>query len=198
MTASIIVNVGIFSRKKHLIYLLVFLTYEYLLFFKQLLMPKKAAEGSNNRVLMYVKSILIPVVVGSLVGRIMSSFIDYEVLKSPFLAPPRMAFPIVWTILYLLMWCSYAILEDKKLLDKKLNILYYVQLGVNALWSIFFFICKWRLFSFLWIILLDILVIWMAIIMYKKYKTAWLLQLPYILWIFFASYLTLAFYLLNG
>ncbi|MBO4203406.1 tryptophan-rich sensory protein [bacterium] len=63
-------------------------------------------------------------------------------------------------------------LEDKKLLDKKLNILYYVQLGVNALWSIFFFICKWRLFSFLWIILLDILVIWMAIIMYKKYKTA--------------------------
>ena len=159
---------------------------------------KKKSDNSRNRIWIYVKSILIPVAVGSIVWWIMSSFIDYEVLKSPFLAPPSIAFPIVWTILYILMWVSYGILEDKKLLDKNLNILYYVQLWVNALWSIFFFVLKWRLFSFIWIILLDVLVIWMMIRMYKKNKTAWLLQIPYVLWISFATYLTLAFYLLNN
>ncbi len=159
---------------------------------------KKKSDNSKNRIWIYAKSILIPVAVGSIVWRIMSSFIDYEVLKSPFLAPPSIAFPIVWTILYILMWVSFGILEDKKLMDKNLNILYYVQLWVNALWSIFFFVLKWRLFSFIWIILLDILVIWMVIRMYKKNKTAGLLQIPYILWILFATYLTLAFYLLNN
>lgn len=159
---------------------------------------KKKSDNSKNRIWIYAKSILIPVAVGSIVWRIMSSFIDYEVLKSPFLAPPSIAFPIVWTILYILMWVSFGILEDKKLMDKNLNILYYVQLWVNALWSIFFFVFKWRLFSFIWIILLDILVIWMVIRMYKKNKTAGLLQIPYILWILFATYLTLAFYLLNN
>ena len=161
-------------------------------------MQKKNPKISKKRVWIYAKWILIPVLVGWIVGRIMSSFIDYEVLKSPFLAPPSTAFPIVWTILYILMWISYARLEDKNLLDKNLNILYYVQLWVNALWSIFFFVLKWRLFSFFWIILLDILVIWMVVKMYKKDKTAWLLQIPYILWILFASYLTFAFYLLNN
>lgn len=83
-------------------------------------------------------------------------------------------------------------------MDKNLNILYYVQLGVNALWSIFFFVLKWRLFAFLWILLLDVLVIWMVIKMYKKDKTAGLLQIPYTLWILFASYLNIAYYLLNS
>ena len=161
-------------------------------------MQNKSPKISKKRVWIYAKWILIPVLVGWIVGRIMSSFIDYEVLKSPFLAHPSIAFPIVWTILYILMWISYARLEDKNLLDKNLNILYYVQLWVNALWSIFFFVLKWRLFSFFWILLLDVLVIWMVIRMYKKDKTAWLLQIPYILWILFATYLTIAFYLLNN
>ncbi|MBR7036689.1 hypothetical protein IKI14_02205 [bacterium] len=36
----------------------------------------------------------------------------------------------------------------------------------------FFFVLKWRLFSFFWILLLDALVIWMVVKMYKKDKTA--------------------------
>lgn len=160
-------------------------------------MPKKL-NTSKSRIWTYAKAIIIPVAVWGIVWWIMSSSIDYEVLKSPFLAPPSITFPIVWTILYILMWVSYGILDDKKLMNKNLNILYYVQLGVNALWSIFFFVLKWRLFAFLWILLLDVLVIWMVIKMYKKDKTAWLLQIPYILWILFASYLNIAYYLLNS
>ena len=58
----------------------------------------------------YVKSILIPVFIGGIVGLIISGSIDYNSLQKPFLAPPSILFPIVWTILYILMGVSYGIL----------------------------------------------------------------------------------------
>lgn len=166
------------------------------------LQAKRTALKGNEKFWMYfycyLRSILIPVILWAIVWWIMSSFIDYEALKSPFLAPPSITFPIVWTILYVLMWVSHWILDSNNKMDKKMTVLYYSQLLVNALWSIFFFVLKWRLFSFIWIVLLDVLVIWMVIEMYKRKKIAGVLQIPYILWILFATYLTLAFYLLNG
>ena len=151
----------------------------------------------NNKIGIYIKSILLPVIVGGIVGLIISRFIDYNSLEKPFLAPPSIVFPIVWTILYILMGISYGRLKSKELTDEKTNIIYYVQLGINALWSIFFFVLKWRLFSFFWIILLDIAVILMIINFYKKDKVAGLLQIPYLLWSLFATYLNLGIYLLN-
>ena len=145
----------------------------------------------------YAKSILIPVIVGGIVGILISSFIDYNTLNKPFLSPPSMVFPIVWTIIYILMGISYGILDSKKMVDDNINLIYYFQLIVNALWSIFFFIFKWRFFSFLWIILLDILVISMIKQFYKKDKLAGWLQVPYIVWSLFASYLNLFIYILN-
>ena len=139
----------------------------------------------------YVKSILFPVLIGGIVGLIISKFIDYNSLEKPFLAPPSIAFPIVWTILYILMGTSYGILKSNSLTDNDINSIYYSQLFVNALWPIFFFVFKWRLFSFFWILLLVILVIFMIIKFYNKNKLAGLLQIPYLLWILFASYLNL-------
>ena len=150
-----------------------------------------------NKIGIYVKSILIPVIVGGVVGIIISGFIDYDIMQKPFLAPPSFLFPIVWTILYILMGVSYGILKSKGLTDEKTDLIYYLQLIVNALWSIFFFVFDWQLFSFLWIILLDILVVIMIYVFYSKDKLAGLLQIPYLLWILFASYLNLAIYLLN-
>lgn len=150
-----------------------------------------------EKIKIYAKSILIPVLIGGIVGLIISSAIDYNSLQKPFLAPPSIVFPIVWTILYILMGISYGILKSKSLTDKKIDLIYYIQLAVNAAWSIIFFLLKWRLFAFIWILLLDILVILMIIKFYKKDKTAGLLQIPYILWILFASYLNLAIYILN-
>lgn len=146
----------------------------------------------------YLRSILIPVILWFIIWWIISSYIDYDILKSPFLAPPSITFPIVWTILYILMGISHGILDYHGQMDKKTTVLYYSQLLVNALRSIFFFVLKWRLFSFIWIVLLDVLVIWMIIEMYKRNKTAGLLQVPYIVWTLFASYLTMGFYLLNN
>ena len=145
----------------------------------------------------YAKSILIPLIIGGIVGIIISNSIDYNSLQKPPLSPPSILFPIVWTILYILMGISYAILESKSLNTIQTKLIYYIQLFVNAMWSIFFFTLKWRLFSFVWIIFLDILVIIMIYNFYKKDKVSGLIQIPYLLWILFASYLNLGVYLLN-
>ena len=145
----------------------------------------------------YAKSILIPVIIGGIVGILVSNYIDYDSLIKPFLAPPSIVFPIMWTILYILMGISYGILKSKNLLNSEIKWIYYLQLFVNAMWSIIFFIWKWRFFAFLWIILLDVLVIILIIKFYQKNKISGLLQIPYLLWTLFASYLNLSIYLLN-
>lgn len=145
----------------------------------------------------FAKSILIPLLIGGIVGLIISNSIDYNSLEKPALAPPNILFPIMWTILYILMGVSYGILESKNLIDLKSKFIYYFQLFVNAMWSIIFFVLKWRLFAFLWIILLDILVVIMILDFYKKNRVAGLLQIPYLIWILFASYLNFSIYLLN-
>lgn len=145
----------------------------------------------------YLKAILIPLIVGGVVGFITSRFIDYNSLQQPPLAPPAILFPIVWTILYTLMGVSYGILDVNGLVDSSINTVYYLQLFVNALWSIFFFVFKWRFFAFLWIILLLVLVAIMIIRFYRKNKIAGLLQFPYLLWVAFATYLNFGVYLLN-
>ncbi len=151
----------------------------------------------NSKTKTYIKSILIPLIVGGVVGLIISKFMDYNSLERPFLAPPSILFPIAWTILYILMGISYGIIENNDLLDRKTNIIYYLQLIVNALWPIFFFVFKWRLFSFIWIILLAILIITMIVQFYNKNKVAGLINIPYLLWTLFASYLNIGIYILN-
>ncbi len=145
----------------------------------------------------YVKSILIPVIVGGVIGLIISSSIDYNSLEKPFLSPPSIAFPIVWTIIYILMGISYGILKSKRLTDSEIDWIYYIQLVVNCLWSIFFFVAKWRLFSIIWIILLLLLIVVMISKFYKKDKVSGILQIPYLLWVLFATYLNVAIYILN-
>ena len=138
--------------------------------------------------------ILIPVAIGGIVGFIINPYIDYNSLVKPPLSPPSIVFPIVWTILYVLMGISYYLLKNP---GKKEKIIYFVQLGVNALWSVFFFIGKFYLFSFIWIILLDVLVIFMIGIFYQNSKISGYLQIPYLIWILFATYLNLGIYVLN-
>lgn len=146
----------------------------------------------------YFESILIPLLVGGIVGFLISGSIDYNTLEKPPLSPPSILFPIMWTILYALMGVSYGILKSNSLIDSNINSIYYLQLFVNALWSIFFFILKWRFFAFVWILLLLALVIIMTIKFYNKNKIAGLIQIPYILWTAFATYLNLGIFLLNN
>ena len=150
-----------------------------------------------SKIKIYAKSILIPVIIGGIVGLFISSSIDYSGLEKPFLSPPSIAFPIVWTILYILMGISYGILESKSQADSSIKLIYYSQLFVNALWSILFFYLKWRFFAFLWLVFLIALILIMIKTFYNKNKVSGLIQIPYLLWTLFADYLNLSIYLLN-
>ena len=145
----------------------------------------------------WIKNILIPAILGGIVGLIVSQFMDYNTLEKPPLSPPGFIFGIVWTVLYVLMGISYGILDKKDLIDSKVKWSYYLQLAVNLIWPILFFVFKWRLFSSIWIILLDILVINMIVKFYQKHKLAAYLQIPYLIWTAFATYLNIGVYLLN-
>lgn len=141
--------------------------------------------------------LFFPLIVGGIVGFIISGNIDYTNLVKPPLAPPKILFPIIWSIIYLLMGISYFILNKK---ENKLELeskIYYFQLFVNALWSIIFFLLKWRFVAILWIILLDALVISMIVLFYKKVKLSGYLNLLYLMWVLFATYLTIGIYILN-
>ena len=138
--------------------------------------------------------LLLPIILGSLVGFIINSFIDYPVLNKPPFAPPKVLFPIIWSIIYLLMGISYYLYRKK---TNEYNYLYYIQLGVNLLWSIIFFVFKLRLLAVLWIILLDVLV-YLLIVKFKQTdKTLAYLNIPYLIWALYATYLTIGIYILN-
>ncbi len=137
--------------------------------------------------------IFFPLICGSLVGIIIAKFMDYETLVKPFLSPPGFIFPIVWSIIYLLLGISYFLIPNKKNINK----IYYISLFINLLWSIFFFVLKWRLFTCIWTILLLISVVYLLINFYKENKVSFYLNIPYLLWLIFATYLTFGVYLLN-
>ncbi len=146
----------------------------------------------------YAVSIAVPLLVGGLAGLFIWGRIDYDTLIKPPFSPPSVIFPIMWGILYVLMGVSYGILKNKMLADESIGRIYYVQLLVNFLWPLLFFALKLRLAALLCILALDILVAVMAVKFYIRDRTAGLLQLPYLLWVLFATYLNWGIYLLNG
>lgn len=148
------------------------------------------------------KKLIIITIVTFIVGSFFSFFTmnnmdTFKELNKP-INVPGIIFPIVWSILYLLMSISLYIVLEKDNKDKQKAIIsYIVQLIINSLWSLIFFGFEAYLFSFIWIILLLISVVVMIINFYKVNKTAAYLQIPYVLWIIFAGYLNLGIYLLN-
>lgn len=140
--------------------------------------------------------LFLPIILGSIIGFITKDYIDYNTLNKPPISPPSILFPIMWSIIYLLMGISYYIYR-KNNNHKITSIVYYLQLFVNLLWSIIFFVLKWRLISIIWIILLDIAVILTMYLFYKKEKISTYLNIPYLIWILFATYLTIGIYILN-
>ena len=154
-----------------------------------------AIRFNIEKIKMYALAIIIPLALGGIVGFITSGSMDYDMLRQPALSPPAILFPIVWTILYILMGVSFGLLMDKGVLDDNAKWIYYIQLFVNLVWPILFFTLKWRLLAFIWIIVLDFLVLTMVVKFYGKDKIAGLLQVPYLAWVLFATYLNLGVYL---
>lgn len=140
--------------------------------------------------------IFLPLIIGIIVGLISQPGIEYNTLTKPPLSPPGILFPILWTIIYLLMGISYFLIKKEKNTALE-SIVYYLQLFVNALWSIIFFNLEWYFFAIVWIILLDLLVAAMIYLFYKKNKISGYLNIVYAVWLIFATYLTIGIYILN-
>lgn len=155
-----------------------------------------------NKYKTYFVGILIPVAVGIVSSLLVQeNFLLYEELTRPPLSPPKYIFPIVWTILYILMGISSAriyLCETAERSDiKQALTLYGVQLVFNFLWPIAFFNFEALLFAFIWLMIMWVIIILMIIKFYTIDKTAAYLQIPYLLWTTFAAYLNFGFYLLN-
>lgn len=138
--------------------------------------------------------IFLPIILGSLIGLLTSNFTDYNALIKPPLAPPKILFPIIWSIIYLLMGIAYFIYKKN---NDETNYIYYIQLTVNLLWSIIFFVLKWKFISVIWIILVDILIILTMKTFKKTSKISYYLFIPYLIWCIFATYLTIGIFILN-
>ena len=141
--------------------------------------------------------ILLPIILGSITGLIISKSIDYTNLIKPPLSPPKILFPIMWSIIYILLGISYYLFKKETIQNNFTSKIYYTNLIVNLLWSIIFFLLKLRFLSILWIILLDILTLYLIYLFYKKKKLSAYLNIIYISWTLFATYLTIGIYLLN-
>lgn len=116
----------------------------------------------------------------------------YAQLKKTEWTPPGWIFGPVWTVLYILMSIAITLVYDKKL-----AILFFIQLFFNFLWSILFFGLKQPGLALIDLIILVGLVGWMGILFAQKNSLAGLLILPYFLWICYATFLNWSIWRLN-
>jgi len=146
-------------------------------------------------------SLAIPLAVGGL-----SSFITKDAMKSfralrqPLLSPPAWLFPVVWTVLYVLMGiASYIVYvsDASEPRRRKALTVYGIQLAANFLWSILFFSLGIYLTAFIWLLVLWLLIFICTVMFHYIKKSAGKLMIPYLIWVTFAAYLNLGIYLLN-
>ncbi len=145
-------------------------------------------------------SISVPLIVGGLSALLTKDSMNiYENLNTPPLSPPGFVFPIVWTILFILMGISFYLTtlfndgEEKENAQK----IYIIQLILNFIWSIVFFNYNNFILSFIILIILWLFILKMIISFYKINPIAGYIQIPYLLWVTFAGYLNLMIILLN-
>lgn len=159
-------------------------------------------KNTLSYVLTYAISIAVPLLVGLTSAYVTMGNMDlYPELTAPPLAPPAWLFPIVWTVLYILMGVSCAMVLTHRSRDevsaKKGIKLYAVSLALNFGWSIIFFNNSAYFAALIWLLLLLYTVVRYALFYRKVSPIAAILQLPYILWLIFAAYLNAGIWLLN-
>lgn len=145
-----------------------------------------------------VTCIAIPLAAGSLSALLsQSGMAAYAMMNKSALSPPEWVFPVVWTILYVLMGiASYLVLTSGKPNDAALTV-YAIQLFFNFFWSILFFRLGLCVTAFIWLVLLWFLILGTTVLFYRIVKAAGYLMIPYLLWVAFAGYLNLSICLLN-
>lgn len=150
----------------------------------------------------YVLSVLFTLGVGALSAFLTRNSMDvYETINKPPLSPPSVLFPIVWTVLYILMGISFANIlirgREEGIYTLPSVKIYLAQLAVNFFWSIIFFGLRSFALSFLWLVLLWVLIIVMIDNFSRVSKFAAYINIPYFLWVSFAAYLNFMIFRIN-
>jgi len=154
-----------------------------------------------NHIIKLVASLLLPLGIGGIAGMFTSEAIPgwYASLNQPSFNPPNWVFGPVWTTLYTILGISFFLiwkLPSSK--ERNLAILvFFVQLLLNFCWSFFFFY-----FKMIGLALIDILALWTMIVVmlvrfYKLKPIASYINIPYLLWVSFATALNMAYFFLN-
>ena len=154
----------------------------------------------NNNLKKRLICLAIPLAVGGLAALLSGGMGNYKVMNQPPLSPPGWVFPVVWTLLYLLMGeASYRVLTSgvEKTEIRTALIAYGVQLFLNFLWPLVFFGGQMYLTAFLILIALWVGIFVTMRLFSKINETAGDLLIPYLLWVTFAGYLNLGVFLLN-
>ena len=146
-----------------------------------------------------VISILIPLATGGIAGLLTRGSMDtYSQIVRPPLSPPGWVFPVVWTILYILMGVAFYLVWQSEYENKKTALLlYFAQLAMNFIWPILFFNLEAYGISFVWLLIMLVLILFTAIAFYAADKRAGYLMIPYFVWVLFAGYLNLGVFILN-
>jgi len=154
-----------------------------------------------KRALLLISFILVPLLIGGISGYVTISAISswYSTLVKPSFNPPNWIFGPVWTTLYILMgYSSYRIYQSPKSDSRNQALtIYGLQLIFNFFWSILFF-----KFHLLGVALIEIsILLVLLIMMFIRFKqidrTAAFLNIPYLIWVSFATILNAAIWSLN-
>jgi tryptophan-rich sensory protein len=148
-----------------------------------------------------VLSLLLTLGTGAVAGIFTGQSVSgwYATLNQPSFNPPNWVFGPVWSTLYFLMGVSlYLVWKQKPSGDRtRAIVIFIVQLVLNFLWSFFFFY-----FNMIGTALIDIILLWVSILtmivfFFKIRPVAAYLNIPYLLWVSFATVLNTAYFFLN-
>ena len=146
-------------------------------------------------------AVIIPLGVGVLSGLLSRSSVrEFESAAKPPLYPPEWLFPVVWTALYILMGVASYLVYTSDAARSKVNCglsLYFTQLALNFFWPIIFFVLSAYLFSFIWLVIMWVLIVFTTVCFFRARPLAGLLMIPYLAWVTFAGYLNLAVYIVS-
>ena len=148
-----------------------------------------------------IVSIILPLALGAIAGMFTSQSVPewYATLNRPSFNPPNWIFGPVWTTLYILMGISLFLIwkQDMSKARNLAILVFMLQLLLNFGWSFIFFYFNRIGFALIEIVLLWINIVVMLVLFYKIKPIASYINIPYLLWVTFATVLNGSYYFLN-
>lgn len=147
--------------------------------------------SQNKSIVSFIVCLAIPLAVGGLSSLLTrNAMADFGDMVKPPLAPPGFLFPIVWTILYILMGVAcYMIYTSDSDIRSYAIAIYGIQLFFNFCWSLIFFRLELYWAALVWLLIMWTLIIFLIFIVKNISMIAMCCLLPYLLWTTFAAYL---------